>query len=57
MRQSLRMSLGSRKLFPMIRMIGMIVVFLGIVIGDLVFFLRVIQAKSIKQVKLVFVRV
>ena len=57
MRQSLRMSLGSRKLFPMIRMIGMIVVFWGIVIGDLVFFLGVIRAKSIKQVKLVFVKV
>ena len=57
MRQSLRMSLGSSKLFPMIWMIGMIVEFWGIVIGDLVFFLGVIQAKSIKQVKSVFVRV
>ena len=51
------MSMGSRKLFPMIRMIGMIVVFWGIVISDLVFFLGVIRAKSIKQVKLVFVKV
>ena len=45
MRPSLRMSLGSCKLFP-------IVVFFEIVIGDLAFFLGVIQAKSIKQVKL-----
>ena len=49
--------MGSRKLFPMIRMIGMVVVFWGIVIGDLVFFLGVIRAKFIKQVKLVFVKV
>ena len=50
------MSLGSSKLFPIIRMIGMIVGFWGIAIGDLVFFLGVIQAKSIKQVILVFVK-
>ena len=41
---------------PYIRMIGMIVVFLGVVIGDLVF-LGVVQAKTFKKIKLVFVRV
>ena len=41
---------------PYIRMIGTIVVFLGVVIGGLVF-LRVVQAKSLKKIKLVFVRV
>ena len=39
-----------------IQMIGMIVVFLGAVIGDLVF-LGVVQAKSFKEIKLIFVRV
>ena len=37
-------------------MIGIIVVFLGVVIGDLVL-LGVVQAKSFKEIKLVFVRV
>ena len=41
---------------PYIRMIGMIAVFLGVVIGDLVF-LGVAQAKSFKKKKSVFVRV
>ena len=41
---------------PYIRMIGMIVVLLGVVIGDLVF-LGVVQAKSFKEIKLVFVKV
>ena len=41
---------------PYIRMIGMLVVFLGVLIGDLVF-LGVVQVKSIKKLKPVFVRV
>ena len=39
-----------------IQMIGMIVIFLGDVIGDLVF-LGVVQAKPFKEIKLIFVRV
>ena len=40
---------------PYIQMIEMIVVFLGVVIGDLVF-LGIVQAKSFEKIKLVFVR-
>ena len=41
---------------PYIRMIGMTVVLLAVEIGDLVF-LGVLQAKSFKEIKMVFVRV
>ena len=47
---------GGGGVTPYIQMIGMIVVFWGVVIGDLVF-LGVVQAKSFKKIKQVFVRV